>query len=125
MVTRSAGATWELVLPPLDGRAAGQMSEEEALLGVEARVQELLDAAEVRDFEEFEEEFETYTEGQLMEEMSREASEVLDQAFDEVQADLEADPDFVVGEQGNSADVFKVWIVNDTHMFASRPDGLC
>ena len=59
-----------------------------------------------------------------MEEMSREASEVLDQAFDEVQADLEADPDFVVGEQGNSADVFKVWIVNDTHMFASRPDGL-
>ena len=41
----------------------------------------------MRDFEEFEEEFETYTEGQLMEEMSREASEVLDQAFDEVQVD--------------------------------------
>ena len=75
-LTTNAGMDWREVLAPMGTSSAIQSSDEDDLLGVEARIDELMDATEARDVDELGEEYEGYSEEQLLEEMSREAEAV-------------------------------------------------
>ena len=119
-VSKNAGESWTLVLRAVEEIGANQSSDEEALLGVEARIEELMDATEIRDLEEIEEEFEGYSEEQLAEEVMREVDEALQQAVTDLQADLDVDPDFVTGI-GEMSDIpQRIWLFPNELVLVSR-----
>ena len=122
-VSKNGGESWTLVLRAVEDLGAKQSSDEEALLGVEARIEELMDATEIRDLEELEEDFEGYSEEQLAEEVLREVDEALQQAVTDLQADLDVDPGFVTGLDTLSDIPQRIWLFPNELVFVSRTDG--
>ena len=123
-VSEDAGGSWKLVKDALSVLEGDSSTDEDDLLGIQSRIDELMDERLTSDQDELEEEFEGYTEEQLADEAARDFDDALKEAVSQVQADMETDQRFILGDKPGLLVEKRLWSFKGGHLFAGRADGL-
>lgn len=119
-ISRDGARTWALVLPPLRSGLGGTSSDEELLLGVEARLDEVLGA--VGDVSEEIEDVDALLEGEEIDDaVIEDVRTAVDDAVEEVRADVASDP--LLSVEPPSPVPPRVWFTRDGALLVGRADG--